>query len=322
MSPEQTILKNSKKRIQKLKLLSKFFQKEDLINIIIKTEVIQSYFESKSIAGLDINKLELFHIQYTDSLIVLLDKIKKQKEAGILTAYKEIDANEDYIASFISQEKNGRDFNTERKYQNALVSDFLRSIYNNLTDIRTPIDYKKVRNLSNFYAQDYYRKEVKIDCLLSLPDVRYYEYDNVDIERKLLGKLNVNNFKIRFVCGYIISNQIFELFRIVDTNEDFIWNLQTNEFYILAEDIALLLDRSPNTSSKRSIVSDLRNRNEELKTKAEDMKTTLPDEVITLLEKYKETLDSQEVLNQVISIDEEMNILNSMLNLNLNNKIQ
>ena len=322
MSPEQTILKNSKKRIQKLKLLSKFFQKEDLINIIIKTEVIQSYFESKSIAGLDINKLELFHIQYTDSLIVLLDKIKKQKEAGILTAYKEIDANEDYIASFISQEKNGRDFNTERKYQNALVSDFLRSIYNNLTDIRTPIDYKKVRNLSNFYAQDYYRKEAKIDCLLSLPDVRYYEYDNVDIERKLLGKLNANNFKIRFVCGYIISNQIFELFRIVDTNEDFIWNLQTNEFYILAEDIALLLDRSPNTSSKRSIVSDLRNRNEELKTKAEDMKTELPEEVITLLEKYKETLDSQEVLNQVISIDEELNILNSMLNLNLNNKIQ
>jgi len=284
--------------------------------------VIQSYFESKSIAGLDINKLELFHIQYTDSLIVLLDKIKKQKEAGILTAYKEIDANEDYIASFISQEKNGRDFNTERKYQNALVSDFLRSIYNNLTDIRTPIDYKKVRNLSNFYAQDYYRKEAKIDCLLSLPDVRYYEYDNVDIERKLLGKLNANNFKIRFVCGYIISNQIFELFRIVDTNEDFIWNLQTNEFYILAEDIALLLDRSPNTSSKRSIVSDLRNRNEELKTKAEDMKTELPEEVITLLEKYKETLDSQEVLNQVISIDEELNILNSMLNLNLNNKIQ
>ncbi len=322
MSPEQTILKNSKKRIQKLKLLSKFFQKEDLINIIIKTEVIQSYFESKSIAGLDINKLELFHIQYTDSLIVLLDKIKKQKEAGILTAYKEIDANEDYIASFISQEKNGRDFNTERKYQNALVSDFLRSIYENLTDIRTPIDYKKVRNLSNFYAQDYYRKEAKIDCLLSLPDVKYYEYDNVDIERKLLGKLNSNNFKIRFICGYIISNQIFELFRIVDTNEDFIWNLQTNEFYLLAEDIALLLDRSPNTSSKRSIVSDLRNRNEELKTKAEDMKTELPEEVITLLEKYKETLDSQEVLNQVISIDEELNILNSMLNLNLNNKIQ
>ena len=322
MSPEQTILKNSKKRIQKLKLLSKFFRKEDLINIIIKTEVIQSYFESKSIAGLDINKLELFHVQYTDSLIVLLDKIKKQKEAGILTAYKEIDANEDYIASFISQEKNGRDFNTERKYQNALVSDFLRSIYENLTDIRTPIDYKKVRNLSNFYAQDYYRKEAKIDCLLSLPDVRYYEYDNVDIERKLLGKLNSNNFKIRFICGYIISNQIFELFRIVETNEDFIWNLQTNEFYILAEDIALLLDRSPNTSSKRSIVSDLRNRNEELKTKAEDMKTELPEEVITLLEKYKETLDSQEVLNQVISIDEELNILNSMLNLNLNNKIQ
>lgn len=322
MSPEQIILKNSKKRIQKLKLLSKFFQKEDLINIIIKTEVIQSYFESNSIAGLDVNKLELFHIQYTDSLIVLLDKIKKQKEAGILTAYKEIDANEDYIDGFISQQKSGRDFNTESKYQNALVSDFLRSIYDNLTDVRKPVDYKKVRELSNFYAQDYYRKTDKIDPLLSLPNVKYYEFENVDIERKLLGKLNANNFKIRFVCGYIISNQIFELFRIVDTNEDFIWNLQTNEFYILAEDIALLLDRSPNTSSKRSIVSELRNRNEELKVKAENIKSELPEEVMTLLEKYKETLDSQDVLNQVISIDEELSILTSMLNLNLNNKIQ
>jgi len=322
LSPEKEILKNSKKRIQKLKLLSKFFQQEDLINIIIKTEVIHSYFESKSIAGLDINKLELFHLQYTDSLIVLLDKIKKQKEAGILTAYKEIDANEDYIAAFISQEKGGRDFGTERKYQNALVSDFLKSIYKNLTDVVTPVDYKKIRNLSNIYAQDYYRKEAKIDCLLSLPDVKYYEFDNVDIERKLLGKLNANNFKIRFICGYIISNQIFELFRIVDTDEDFIWNLQTNEFYLLEEDIALLLDRSPNTSSKKSIVSELRNRNEELKTKADNMKTELPEEVITMLEKYKETLDSQEVLNQVISIDEELSILNSMLNLNLNNKIQ
>lgn len=322
MNPEQTILKDSKKRIQKLKLLSKFFQKEDLINIIIKTEVIQSYFESKSIAGLDVNKLELFHIQYTDSLIVLLDKIKKQKEAGILTAYKEIDANEDYIDGFISQEKGGRDFNTERKYQNALVSDFLRSIYDNLTDVRKPIDYKKIRDLSNFYAQDYYRKTDKIEPLLSLPNVKYYEFENVDIERKLLGKLNSNNFKIRFICGYIISNQIFELFRIVDTNEDFIWNLQTNGFYLLAEDIGMLLDRSPNTSSKRSIVSELRNRNEELKMKAENIKSELPQEVITLLEKYKETLDSQEVLNQVISIDEELSILTSMLNLNLNNKIQ
>ncbi|WP_379965708.1 hypothetical protein [Epilithonimonas sp. UC225_85] len=322
MSQEQDILKNSKKRIQKLKLLSKFFQKEDLINIIIKTEVINSYFESKFIAGLDINKLELFHIQYTDSLIVLLDKIKKQKEAGILTAFQEIDANEDYIEAFVSQEKNGRDFNTERKYQNALVSDFLRSVYENLTGIKSNIGYQNIRHLSNLFALEYYRKSEKTDHLLGLPDVKYYEFESVDVERKLLGKLNVNNFRIRFICGYMINDQIFELFRIVETGEDFIWNLQTNQFYLLAEDIELLLDRSPNTSSKTSIVSDLKKRNQELKAKAEKLKTELPEEVITLLEKYKETLESQEILNQVISIDEELSILNSMLNLNLNNKIQ
>ncbi len=320
MNQEQDILKNSKKRIQKLKLLSKFFQQEDLISIIIKTEVIQSYFETKSIIGLDINKLELFHIQYTDSLIVLLDKIKKQKEAGILTIYNEIDTNEDYITGFISQENNNKDFNTERKYQNALVSEFLRSIYDNLTNVRKNIDYQKIKNLSKVFALEYYRKPEKIDHFLSLPDVKYYEFDNINIEKKLLGKLNINNFKIRFICGYIFDNQIFELFRIIESNEDFIWNLQTNEFYFLTEDVMILIDRSPNISSKKSIVNDLKSRNEELSVKAKELKSGLPEEVINILHQYKETLDNQELLNQVISIDEELSILNSMLNLNLNNK--
>jgi hypothetical protein len=133
LNQEQDILKKSKKRIQKLKLLSKFFDQPNLINIIIKTEIIQSYFTDKSINGLDINKLELFHLQYTDSLIVLLDKIKKQKEANILTVYKEIDANQEYIEKFLRQENEGRNFNTDRKYQNALVSEFLNKIYSNLT---------------------------------------------------------------------------------------------------------------------------------------------------------------------------------------------
>lgn len=322
MDQDKEILKNSKKRLQKLKLLSKFFEKADLINIIIKTELIQSYFDTTSKNGLDINKLELFHLQYTDSLIVLLEKIKKQKEANILALYKEIDANEDYIESYSALNRNVKNFALDKKYQNALMSDFLRAFYYNLTDKRVDLNIASVRQLSNDYAMEYYRKTSKIEFLLSLPNTKYYEYENNDIERKLIGKLNASNFRVRFVCGYNVSNQIFELYKITDNDEDFIWNLQTNEFYFLAADIAKLLDTSANISSNKSIIDDLLHRNKELEERLEVMKKELPEDITDLLQKYRETLDKQEIINQVINVDEEMSILNSMLNLNLNNKIE
>jgi len=316
------ILKKSKKRLQKLKLLSKFFDNVEIINIIIRTELIQSYFDVDSLNGLDINKLELFHLQYTDTLIVLLEKIKKQKEANILAIYKEMDTNEEYIDRYVSQKNSGKNFDIDRKYQNALMSGFLRALYDNLTGTRKEMDFTQIRSLSNNYSIDYYRKTAKLEYLMSFSDTRYYEYDNIKVERKLLGKLNVGNFKVRFVCGYNIEDQVFELYKISDNEEDFIWNLQTNEFYFLADDIALLLDRSANTCSKKSIINELKNRNTELKTKSETIKTDLPEDILLLLRRYKETLDNQKVIDQVINVDEEMNVLNSMLNLNLNNKLQ
>lgn len=322
MDQDKEILKNSKKRLQKLKLLSKFFDKVDLINIIIKTELIQSYFDTTSKNGLDINKLELFHLQYTDSLIALLEKIKKQKEANILAIYKEIDANEDYIESYAAANANVKNFALDKKYQNSLMSDYLRAFYYNLTDNRVDLKINSIRSLSNDYAMEYYRKTSKIEFLLSLPDTKYYEYENVDMERKLVGKLNATNFKVRFVCGYNVDNQMFELYKIAGTEEDFIWNLQTNEFYFLASDIEKLLDTSPNVSNNKNIIDDLLNRNKELEGKVESIKTELPDDIIELLKKYRETLEKQEIINQVINVDEEMSILNSMLNLNLNNKIE
>ena len=322
MDHNKEILKKSKKRLQKLKLLSKFFDNVEIINIIIRTELIQSYFDVDSLNGLDINKLELFHLQYTDTLIVLLEKIKKQKEANILAIYKEMDTNEEYIDRYVSQKNSGKNFDIDRKYQNALMSGFLRALYDNLTGTRKEMDFTQIRSLSNNYSIDYYRKTAKLEYLMSFSDTRYYEYDNIKVERKLLGKLNVGNFKVRFVCGYNIEDQVFELYKISDNEEDFIWNLQTNEFYFLADDIALLLDRSANTCSKKSIINELKNRNTELKTKSETIKTDLPEDILLLLRRYKETLDNQKVIDQVINVDEEMNVLNSMLNLNLNNKLQ
>ena len=74
METEVKILNDSKRRIQKLKIFENFFKQPDLLSIVVRTEIIHSFFE-KNKENIDLNKLELFHLQYTDSLSDLLKKI-------------------------------------------------------------------------------------------------------------------------------------------------------------------------------------------------------------------------------------------------------
>ncbi|WP_435525767.1 hypothetical protein [Chryseobacterium indoltheticum] len=72
------IMSQSKRRLTRLKLLANFFENVDIIAIYIKTDIIHNLFNENQ--TLDFNKLELFHLQYTDSLIELLTKIKKKRK--------------------------------------------------------------------------------------------------------------------------------------------------------------------------------------------------------------------------------------------------
>lgn len=72
------ILKNSKSKFVELEKMNNFFKILDLSNILINTSLIISYFES-NIEREDLSKLELFNLQYTDSLLELLRKVKSNK---------------------------------------------------------------------------------------------------------------------------------------------------------------------------------------------------------------------------------------------------
>ena len=106
-----SIMSQSKRRLTKLKLLSNFFENIDIISIYIKTDIIHQLFENNE--TLDYSKLELFHLQYTDSLIELLTKIKKKKETDLLAIISEININNQYIVNF--EEQKTDDFETNRK---------------------------------------------------------------------------------------------------------------------------------------------------------------------------------------------------------------
>src|SRR5436190_6238359 len=91
----QTI-KDSNRQLTVLRLLSNFFNHADSIAVFIRTKIIHDLFENNR--SLDINKLELFHIQYTDSFVDLFQKLKKSKEQQYLMVFNEIHINDDFIS--------------------------------------------------------------------------------------------------------------------------------------------------------------------------------------------------------------------------------
>jgi hypothetical protein len=82
---------------------------------------------------LDYNKLELFHLQYTDSLIELLTKIKRQKENDMLAVINEIDINNKYISGF--EERRVDSFQTDRKMYSGVFSQHLKTCIKTLQKI-------------------------------------------------------------------------------------------------------------------------------------------------------------------------------------------
>lgn len=319
MNDKVKIINQSKRRIVRLKLLSKFFQQIALVNICIKTEIIHTVFKDNIDGELDVNQLELFHLQYTDSLLELLQKIKKKKESEIVVILNEIDVNTSFIEKYQNQDVAVGDFDLERKFHSSMLSIYLKNVYHQLAQNSFEEIDEPIKLFADKFANDYFRKEVDEELLKGKDQLKFYEFPQGKIERKLLGKLNIQAFKVRFLCGYKVNNQCYELVRLFNTDEEFIWNIEANEFYLLEEEELQQLDRNKNTKTTNSISETLMLKNKELKMTKNRIKTDFPEEIITILEAYQESIENTDVLNQVFNVDEQTNILKAMLKLNLNN---
>ncbi len=308
------IMSQSKRRLTKLKLLANFFENVDIISIYIKTDIIHNLFQEDK--GLDYSKLELFHLQYTDSLIELLTKIKRQKENDMLAVLNEIDINKKYISGFEEKQVDG--FETDRKMYSGIFSNHLKNIYQDLTENKFRINWENILYFNKKYAKEFYRSEVNEDLLKSAA-FPAYQYQDYQIERKLLGKLNIQNFKVRFICGFIVSGNEYELFRIFQTDDHFIFDIEGKKMYLTDPKRMEKLNTSPNESNQGAIINQLKKKNEELENAMDERKKILPDQVQSVLKDYIKNLENTDVISRIFDINEETNILRAMLNLNLNN---
>lgn len=308
------IMSQSKRRITKLKLLANFFENVDIISIYIKTDIIHNLFQENK--GLDYSKLELFHLQYTDSLIELLTKIKRQKETEMLAVLNEIDVNSKYISGFEEKQLDG--FETDRKMYSGIFSKHLKNLYQDLTENKFRINWNDVLYFNKKYAAEFYRSEVDEE-LLKPGAFPAYLYQDYQIERKLLGRLNIQNFKVRFICGYAVSGNEYELFKIFQTDDYFIFDVEGRKMYLTDPKKIEKLNILPNESNKGIIISQLKNKNEALENEMNERKRILPEKVIGVLKDYIKNLENTDIMSRIFDINEETNILRAMLNLNLNN---
>ena len=308
------IMSQSKRRLTKLKLLANFFENVDIISIYIKTDIIHNLFQENK--GLDYSKLELFHLQFTDSLIELLTKIKRQKENDMLAVINEMEVNSKYISGF--EEKRVDGFETDRKVYSGTFSSQLKNLYTDLTEEKFRLNWDHVLYFYKKYAGEFYRSGVDENLLKSgnFPAYRYQEYQ---IERKLLGRLNIQNFKVRFICGYQISGNEYELFKIFQSEDHFIFDVEGRKMYLADPKKLEKLDMSPNESNQGTIVYQLKRKNEQLEETMNERKKVLPEQVTGVLKDYIKNLENTDIMSKMFDINEETNILRAMLNLNLNN---
>lgn len=311
------IINESKQKLIVLKLLANFFNHADLIAVLIRTKIIHNLFDGNK--TLDINKLDLFHIQYTDTLIELFRKLKRSKEQNYQLVSDEIYINEDFI-SRLKLDVSDDYIAQEIRVHNVHMTQKVEALYRQLeTGTTSNFNWLEALDFSARRGFEYYRElsEEKFQQLTSHDGKKTYQNDNATIERKLLGKLNIQKFKFKLVCGFRKGQEMVELFEFINSNEQFIFINDQKSFYLVDQTQLAGLDLSKNLSSKNQVLEQLQGKNAALKDQLSKIKSTLPEDVENVLENYLAKISSVDFLDELQNVDEQTNILKAMLNINI-----
>lgn len=310
------IIKDSNRKLVILELLSNFFNHKDFVGVLIKTKIIHTLFENNK--TLDINKLELFHIQYTSSFIDLFQKLKKSKEQQYVLISDEIYINQDIISKLKTEIGDSKFPQLLRNHaQN--MSGKIEELYKMFsTEEAAFFNWNEIISFSDSIKTEYYR-EISIEQYEKLATSKKAVYENKysKFEKKLLGRLNVLNFKIKFSCGLVCNNEIIEVYEFRDSNDKFVFIANEKAFYFLQTEMENEINLLKNDSVKGEIITQLKNKNASLESELSTVKTSLPENVNEVLKDYLNKISSIDFIEDLQNVDEQTNILKTMLNINI-----
>lgn len=311
----QNILYESNKVINKLQVYAVFFEEDIIYKIYLRLGVIHKLFEAN--VEIDINKLDLFHLQFTTPVIELLKKIKKNNEGNVSLLFDEIQLNKDLIDKLNSQLLSEKTFNLEKQRQSLKVNNSLRKLFQVLSD--DSAEYPFTKNINVFsarFSEDFYF-EIPAGLFTSLVEYNTQEvYTNAHavIHKKLMGLLCKYDFKTEFFCGLKAGNVILEVYKFLDTNRYYLFSPSRNLFLFCDIQAVTGIDWSNTKSKNERIIQELNDKNDKLQASIHVMKAYMPGEIKALLSETYKKISEIDFLNNISSADVQANILKTMLN--------
>ncbi|TKC06555.1 hypothetical protein FA048_15200 [Pedobacter polaris] len=312
------IIKKSNAEINRLQLLSAFFDDEVIYKIYLRSQVIHQLFVNNE--ELEIEKLDLFHLQFTGSVIELLKKIKKGNEKNFSLIYDEIDLNEELIDRMSGSVINSKNFNLDKKRQSLKINLSLRNLFNVFSDLNSDFPFaKNINAFSAKYAKDFYFDLAtnQLATLINYQNKQVYNNTYATIERKLMGKLCKYDFRTEFYSGFKSGELVIEIYKFLDREDYFLFFPSRNLFLFCDLNLMKEVDMSNNSSEKERIVQELQYKNDRLKSNAAVLKTAIAQEIIDLLEDSYQKISDINFLNHLNNFDVQSNILKTMLKTDL-----
>lgn len=312
------ILRESNKVISRLQLLSVYFQEEVVYKIYLRSLVIHQLFENNT--ELSIDKLELFHLQFTSSVIELLKKIKKNNEKNVTLIDDEIRLNDEVIEKLQETVHNEENFLAGKARQALKINNSLRNLYEVLSDLTT--DFPFVKNITQFsarYAKDFYFtvNEEQFSKLITFEPNAVYVNSYATIEKKLLGLLCKYDFKTEFVQGLKSGTMVIEVYKFIAEDRYFMFYPGRNLFLFCSPAEVLGNEWLGSSSEKTKMIQELAYKNDKLQSQSASLKTYIPKEIIGLLEENYAKISDLNFLNHLNNFDVQANILKTMLNTDL-----
>jgi hypothetical protein len=309
------VFQASQQIISRLQLLLVVFEEEVVANIYVRTQVIHKLFENN--AELDVNKLQLFHFQFTESIIGLLRKVKKNNEKAYQSLLDEMEVNNDLMRKLSQAMKEKDNFDYEKEVQAARVNKTLAGLYENFSDyLKTNPVPKDIADFGKRFAPAYFYPlpQVAINQLLDFEPEEVYRNAYGIVEKKLMGLQCKKQFNNRFYCGIRCNTQLLEVYKVQDEESFFLFYPDRSLFLVCPTTFMDELPVTNTVSAKGKLMEELAEKTLLLKEKSKSIKKQLPPEVKTLLEDYYTKIEGIDFLDLIDDYDIQANILKTMLN--------
>jgi len=307
-------LEESKKFIGRLHDLSDFFGDPVIIKIYLQTQVIHKLFEDNP--DMDVNKLELFHIQFTSTLIDLLEKIRKRNERIVAMNENEIKLNDEMITKLRKALVVEGGFDMEKQNQAQRITRSIYNLHKALSSQSTEYPFKdNINAFSLKYYKDYFFEADAdlLNQLISYQNQDVYKNSFGVIGRELLNDLVKSVYKIEFFAGAKVGNTLMEIYKINNQDKYFLFLPSKNTFLPCNIELFPYKEWITESSKKERSIRDLMQKNIELERSIKQNAKNMDADIISLLDENLKKITDLDFLADLENIDIQANTLRTML---------